>query len=42
MAYDANTDYKAKETELKKQLAAATDPATKSAIVGGDYVYVCV
>ena len=32
MAYDVNTDYKAKETELKKQLAAATGPATKAAL----------
>ena len=32
MAYDVNVDYKAKNIELQKQLAAATDPATKAAI----------
>ena len=30
MAYSANTDYKALQDSLKKQLAAATDEATKS------------
>ena len=32
MAYDVNTDYTAQDAELKKQLAAATDAATKAAL----------
>ena len=32
MAYDVNTDYTAKNAELQKALAAATDEATKAAI----------
>lgn len=32
MAYDANIDYSAKKAELTKQLAAATDAATKAAL----------
>ena len=32
MAYDVNTDYKAQNEALKKQLAAATDAATKAAL----------
>ena len=32
MAYDVNVDYKAKNIELQKQLAAATDSATKAAL----------
>ena len=32
MAYDVNTDYTAKNAELQKALAAATDAATKAAI----------
>lgn len=32
MAYDVNTDYKAQNEALKKQLAAATDEATKAAL----------
>ena len=30
MAYSANTDYKALQDSLEKQLAAATDEATKA------------
>lgn len=32
MAYDVNTDYSAKNAELQKALAAATDAATKAAL----------
>ena len=32
MAYDVNTDYKAQNEALKKQLAAAIDTATKAAL----------
>ena len=32
MAYDVNTDYKAKQNEIKKQMDAETDPAKKAAL----------
>lgn len=32
MAFDANTDYKAKQNEIKKQMDAETDPAKKAAL----------
>ena len=32
MAFDVNTDYKAKQNEIKKQMDAETDPAKKAAL----------
>ena len=32
MAYDVNTDYKAKQNEIKKQMDAETDPVKKAAL----------
>lgn len=32
MAFDVNTDYKAKQNEIKKQMDAETDPAKKTAL----------